>query len=87
MDSSRMEREVRGIPLWLLAEYLVEFGGKQTEPGRVQGKGWNASLIQLEDYRVGSLAVGQVQIKLEGSPDAMAELLPQLEKKLLRAGG
>lgn len=83
----RIEREIRGIPLWLLAEYLVDFGGQETEPGHVQGDGWEASLTQLEDFRVGSLAVGQVRIEVEGSPESMALLLPQLEKKLLRAGG
>ena len=83
----RMERELRGIPLWLLAEYLLELGGHATEPGRVQGDGWEASLTQLEDFRVGSLAVGQVRIAVQGSSDAMALLLPLLEKKLLRAGG
>ena len=82
-----MEREIRGIPLWLLAEYLVGFGGEETEPGRVQGDGWEASLTQLENFRVGSLSVGQVRIEVEGSPESMAVLLPQLEKKLLRAGG
>lgn len=87
MDRVRLEREIRGIPLWLLEEYLLDLGGQKIEPGHVVGQGWAASLTQLEDFRVGSLVVGQVGLEVEGSPEDMAVLLPQLEKKLLRAGG
>lgn len=87
MPLEQFEREVRGIPLWLLQTYLVEMGGADHGPGLVRGEGWTARLVQLEDFRVGSLAVGQLRITVEGTPQAMTRLLPQLEEKLLRAGG
>jgi len=81
------EREVRGIPLWLLQEYLEEIGGEAYAIGQIKGPGWEARLTQMGDYRLGSLSVGQVHIRLEGSKAAERIVLPALEKKLLRAGG
>ncbi len=83
----RVEREVRGIPLWLIETYLEDLGGKKSAPGEVVGENWQAWLTQLEDFQLGSLAVGQVRIVVEATHDAMEKLQPGLEKKLLRAGG
>ena len=80
-------RQIRGIPLWLLREYLEEIGGEAVKEDRVVGDGWTASLVQMEDYQIGSLRVGQVELAIEGDPKAIASLQPALEKKLLRAGG
>lgn len=87
MATQHFEREIRGMPLWLLQTYLVEMGGLEQAPGLVQGEGWTAQLEQIEDYRIGSLSVGQLRITVDGRAEAMAKLLPELEKKLLRAGG
>ena len=87
MPLKHFEREVCGIPLWLLQEYLLEMGGQAQGSGKVQGDGWTAQLVQLEDFCVGSLSVGQLRITVEGTADGMRKLLPELEKKLLRAGG
>ncbi|MCA9932783.1 MAG: DUF1952 domain-containing protein [Ardenticatenaceae bacterium] len=76
----------RGIPLWLMQDYLEELGGYVEEDGRVTGPGWTATLTQLEPFRLGSLRVGQVQLVLEGDTETLAELKPQLEKKTMRAG-
>ncbi|MFQ5844192.1 MAG: DUF1952 domain-containing protein, partial [Planctomycetota bacterium] len=80
-------REVRGIPLWLLREYLEEAGGRRAGDDRVVGDGWSARLTQLDDHRVGSLRVGQVRIELDGEAEPMARLRAFLDPKLLRAGG
>jgi hypothetical protein len=80
-------REMRGVPIWLLREYLQELGGKLGEDGIVAGEGWSAYLVQLDDYQIGALRVGQVRLDLDASPDAWEDLRPRLEKKLLRAGG
>jgi hypothetical protein len=82
-----MSREVRGIPLWLMRAYLVEAGGKPIGDDRVTGDGWEVLLTQLEDFRLGSLRVGEIRVELEATPEGMARILPELEKKLLRAGG
>ena len=80
-------RKIRGIPLWLLREYLEEIGGKAVEEDRVVGDGWTATLVQMKDYQIGSLRVGQVELTIEGNQEAITSLQPALEKKLVRAGG
>lgn len=80
-------RETRGIPLWLLREYLEEGGGRATDDQRVVGDGWEVRLTQLEDFAIGSLRVGQVRLDIDGSDAAVARLLAFLEPKLIRAGG
>ncbi|MDX1687068.1 MAG: DUF1952 domain-containing protein [Candidatus Promineifilaceae bacterium] len=80
-------RDVCGIPLWLLREYLEEAGGQAQGDDRVAGDGWTATLTQIEDYEIGSVSVGQVRVEVEGQPDAMERMTAFLEKKLLRAGG
>lgn len=80
-------KQMRGIPLWLLREYLEEIGGKAQGEARIVGVGWIANLTQLEDFSVGSLTVGQVLLEVQAEEDTWELLQPVLEKKLLRAGG
>lgn len=80
-------KEMRGLPLWLLREYLVEIGGEVGPEGKIDGDGWQASLTQMDDFKVGSLVVGQVRLEITADEQAMDRLMPVLEKKLLRAGG
>lgn len=79
-------RELRGIPLWLLKEYLTEIGGKEEE-NRMLGTGWKIQLTQMDDFQVGSIRVGQVRLDLEADPQIYPALIEALDKKLLRAGG
>jgi hypothetical protein len=79
-------RQVRGIPLWLLREYLQELGGEVDENGRVVGAGWVATLTPQEPFQLGSLRVGQLELHLQGSQQALDALLPRLDKKTMRAG-
>jgi len=83
---TREVQQIRGIPLWLMQDYLVELGGVVEEDGRVLGNGWTATLTKLEPFRLGSLRVGQVELILEGDPQTLAEFKPLLEKKTMRAG-
>ena len=80
-------KEMRGLPLWLLREYLVEIGGEVGPNGDIHGDGWTASLAQMDDFKLGSLVVGQVRLEVTADEQALARLMPVLEKKLLRAGG
>ncbi len=79
-------RLVRGIPLWLLREYLQELGGVVDGNGRVVGEGWIATLTPMEPFKLGSLRVGQLELQLEGTQDALDQLEPRLDKKTMRAG-
>jgi len=82
-----IEREIRGVPLWLIREYLEELGGAARDDATIEGPGWSASLEQIEDFRIGSLVVGQVRVRLEGDEETLAALEPRLDDKLIRAGG
>ena len=81
------DRELRGIPLWLLKVYLGEIGGLEGKGNRVQGPGWSAALTQMDDFQVGSIRVGQVRLELEIEEAVFKEFIAALDKKLLRAGG
>jgi len=80
-------RELRGIPIWLLQEYVADAGGTKNAAGTYEGDGWTVRLEQIEDFKIGSLAVGQVRIDMRGTPEGLARLLDQLEPRLVRAGG
>jgi hypothetical protein len=79
--------QMRGMPLWLMREYLEELGGVMQPDGWITGEGWRARLTQLEDYRVRSLSIGQIRVEWEADEAAQARTWPLLEQKLLRAGG
>jgi hypothetical protein len=81
------DREIRGVPLWMVREYLEQLGGQSKVDGWLKGPGWKARLTPLDDYRIGSLCVGQVRLELQGDAKAVAEVRDALEKRLLRAGG
>ena len=79
-------RQIRGIPLWLLREYLEELGGTATSDNRVEGDGWQITLSKMEPFKLGSLRVGQVMMEIEGEEAAIDALMPALNKKTMRAG-
>lgn len=78
---------MRGIPLWLLREYIEELGAKMRDDGVLYGEGWQARVTDAEDFQVGALRVGQVRLELDGEAAALAAVRPLLEKKLQRGGG
>jgi hypothetical protein len=90
------ERVLRGIPLWLLRDYLEELGGTvseildgspDVEEELVVGDGWEARLTQLEDYKIGSLSSGQVRLLVTGDADEVRGMLSRLAPRLFRGGG
>lgn len=82
-----LDGPIRGVPLWLLREYLEELGGAVGPDGAVVGPGWAARLTQLEDHRLGSLRIGQVGLALTGEEAAVAEVRRVLTYKLMTRGG
>ena len=90
------ERVLRGIPLWLLRDYLEKLGGTvseildgspDVEEELVSGDGWQARLTQMEDYKIGSLSSGQVRLVVTGDADEVRGMLSRLAPRLSRGGG
>ena len=79
-------REMRGIPLWLLREYLQEMGGTAVDDHFVQANGWNVRLTRLEPFRLGSLEVGQTRLDIEIDNGGVDEFMAAFDKKTMRAG-
>jgi hypothetical protein len=82
-----IDTELRGIPLWLLQQYLEGVGGQSQAEGQVSGPGWQARLTQVEDFVLGSLRVGQVRVVVDGDSESVAAVWQALQPKLMRAGG
>jgi hypothetical protein len=82
----RIVREVRGIPFFLLREYLEDLGGRSVGESRVEGPGWQADLARMEPFRIGSLTVGQTRLVLE-IEEALADgFMERFDLKTIRAG-
>jgi len=79
-------REIRGIPFFLLREYLEELGGTSVGEDRAEGPGWNAKLERMAPFRLGSLEVGQVRLEIEIEDHLVDDFLERFGKKTLRAG-
>ena len=73
-----------GVPAWLLADYLVDLGGRRVSDELVAGDGWSATL-QRADRPPGSLSIGRVTVTITGPRAALA--MQQLRTKAQRGGG
>lgn len=80
-------REIRGIPYFLLKEYLQEMGGRLEKRNLVVGEGWRVHLKRMEPFRIGSLSVGQTRLTLEIEDQLVEDFMQRFSKKTLRAGG
>ncbi len=81
-----VEREMRGIPYFLLKEYLQELGGTLAAEDEVQGEGWAVRLEKMEPFRLGSLSVGQTRLTMEIREDVFDDFMARFSLKTLRAG-
>ena len=80
-------REMRGIPFFLLKEYLIDMGGSEVDENHVQGEGWNVTLTRMEPYRIGSLSIGQTLVEVEIKDELVDEFMETFNLKTWRAGG
>ena len=78
---------MRAVPLWLLREYLMELGGRAESEDNVVGASWRARLTQMDDYQIGSLRVGEVQVAVVGDVSAIQQVAVALDRKLATRGG
>ena len=81
-----ISREMRGIPFFLLQEYLVELGGALTGADLVTGPGWKVRLTRMEPYKFHSLSVGQTRLEMELDEAVAEDFLARFGLKTLRAG-
>lgn len=79
-------REMRGIPFFLLREYLEELGGTAVSDERVEGPGWSVDLTRMEPFRLGSLQVGQTRLVIQIEEHLIDDFMERFGKKTLRAG-
>lgn len=79
-------REMRGIPQFLLKEYLQEMGGNPDGEDIIRAEGWSVHLERMEPFRLGSLSVGQTRLTIEIEDHLVDEFLARFGKKTLRAG-
>ena len=80
-------REMRGIPFFLICEYLEELGGKIMNEGLIIGPGWLVKLTRMEPFRIGSLSVGQNRIEIDIEDNLAEDFMDKFSKKTFRAGG
>lgn len=79
-------REMRGIPYFLLKEYLQELGGKSLADEVIAGEGWLVRLERMPPFRLGSLEVGQTRLTMEIREDVFDDFMARFALKTLRAG-
>ena len=79
-------RELRGIPYFLLKEYLQEMGGVIASENVVRGIGWTVTLERMEPFRLGSLEVGQTRLIMELDDLVAGDFIERFNLKTLRAG-
>jgi hypothetical protein len=79
-------REMRGIPYFLLKEYLQELGGTLVSENEVQGEGWTVRLEKMEPFRLKSLSVGQTRLHMDIREDVFDDFMERFALKTLRAG-
>ncbi len=79
--------EMRGIPYFLLKEYLQELGGTLVADDTVTGPGWTVRLERMEPFRLKSLEVGQTRLFMEIEDEVYDDFMARFRIKTLRAGG
>lgn len=79
-------REIRGIPYFLLKEYLQDLGGHLVKRNLIAGDGWTARLERMEPFRLGSLEIGQTRMTLEMDDHIAEDFMERFSKKTFRAG-
>jgi len=82
----KIVREMRGIPFFLLREYLEELGGIALSDDQVQAEGWSVKLTRMEPFKLGSLSVGQTLLEIDIEEHLVDDFVEKFGKKTLRAG-
>jgi len=82
-----MGLSLRGIGPGIVSAYLVDLGGRELEPGKIAGDGWEANVTAGDPVSVGAIRLGVTEVEFSGESAALAHLREAFEMKVLRAGG
>ena len=83
----RIERQHRGVPLWVIRNTLTKLSGKRTGKHCVSGPGWSATLREGEPVTLGPLRFNTAHVAIEGEAFALDRLFAAFDKRMPRPGG
>lgn len=80
-------REIRGIPKFLLKEYLIEMGGVEIVEDLIEAEYFRVKFEKMKPFRIGAIEVGQHRLIIDLIPERVEEFFKIFGMKTLRAGG
>lgn len=81
------ERSFRGISRRLAVHYLTGIGGDRVAENRVEGDDWSVDLTESTATVGPTLSLTQVDVRFEGDPAALDDVVARFAQKAMRAGG
>jgi len=80
-------QELKGIPDWVLKEYLESLGGQLQQDGWFNGVGWRAHYTRLQDVSYGVMVFQRYLLEFQGDAETLSQVWPRFELKIMRPGG
>jgi len=77
---------LRGLSPRLLKTYLVKLGAIEVSAGRFEHARWAVDLVARKVHVFNSV-LDEVEVRFEGTDQAVTQAIAQLRKKTLRGGG
>lgn len=84
---ARVEMEMRNLPLFRLQEYLVEAGAEQHGERSFIGRGWTATIEEMEPAQIITMTVRRDMVIIEGDADEVSRVQAFMRGKTMRGGG
>ncbi|MDP6823819.1 MAG: MoaD family protein [Dehalococcoidia bacterium] len=81
------ELVLRGVPLWLLREYLAAMGAAEQVAGKFAGEGWSVRMREGETPTTGTLRLTPIHVEFAGEREAVVAARETFMKKAMRGGG
>ncbi len=83
----KVERNYRGVPLWVIRDYLIALGGTAESEMRVRGDGWIAVCCNDAPLTFDAIRFETVHIDFEGDAGVLQSILAAFDLKMTRPGG
>ena len=81
------ELVLRGVPLWILRDYLAAMGAAERAAGEFAGEGWSVTMREGATPTAGTVRLTPVHVEFQGDPKAVATARATVLKKAMRGGG